>query len=64
LFESKISRKTKEVRTPCELQPGDSVLANRDSSITLGMGEAHKPGYKWYSDVEDYRHTMCALCVA
>jgi 5-methylcytosine-specific restriction enzyme B len=55
---SKITKKSKELWTLMELEPGDLVFANRGTSEILGLGTVVEPGYDWRPDRETHRHIL------
>ena len=55
---SKLSVKANEVWTFRELEPGDTVIANRGTSQVVGIGTVIEPGYLWRPEREVYKHTV------
>ena len=55
---SKLSVKANEVWTFRELEPGDTVIANRGTSQVVGIGTVIDPGYVWRPEREVYKHTV------
>ncbi|MBO0729010.1 MAG: AAA family ATPase [Acidimicrobiaceae bacterium] len=55
---SKLSVKANEVWTFRELEPGDTVIANRGTSQVVGIGTVIEPGYVWRPEREIYKHTV------
>ena len=55
---SKLSVKANEVWTFRELEPGDTVIANRGTSQVVGIGTVIEPGYLWRTEREVYKHTV------
>jgi 5-methylcytosine-specific restriction protein B len=55
---SKLSVKANEVWTFRELEPGDTVIANRGTSQVVGIGTVIEPGYVWHPEREVYKHTV------
>ena len=53
-----IQRKSKEVWTLLELEPGDIVVANQGMSKILAIGEVINPGYFWNPNRADHKHTV------
>lgn len=53
-----VSRKANELWTLRELQPGDTVIANRGTEHLLGVGTVNDTGYVWHSERAEYRHTV------
>lgn len=56
--EAQVSRKSNELWTLMELEPGDRVIANRGVSEILAIGTVTADGYTWRPDREEYRHTL------
>ena len=56
--EHHVSRKANELWTLMELQPGDTVIANRGVSEVLGVGTVNDVGYVWRPEREQYKHTV------
>jgi 5-methylcytosine-specific restriction protein B len=56
--ESQVTRKSNELWTLMELEPGDKVVANRGTSEILGIGTVTDGGYEWRPDREEMRHTV------
>jgi 5-methylcytosine-specific restriction protein B len=50
--------KANEVRTFRELEPGDTVIADRGTSQVVGIGTVIEPGYAWRPEREVYKHTV------
>jgi 5-methylcytosine-specific restriction protein B len=55
---SKLSVKANEVWTFRELEPGDTVIANRGTSQVVGIGTVIEPGYVWRPEREVYKNTV------
>ena len=55
---SKLSVKANEVWTFRELEPGDTVIANRGTSQVVGIGTVTEPGYVWRPEREVYKNTV------
>ena len=55
---SKLTVKANEVWTFRELEPGDTVIANRGTNEVVGIGTVVEPGYVWRPDREVYKHTV------
>jgi 5-methylcytosine-specific restriction enzyme B len=55
---SKLSVKANEVWTFRELEPGDTVIANRGTSQVVGIGTVIEPGYVWRPERDEYKHTV------
>jgi 5-methylcytosine-specific restriction enzyme B len=55
---SKLSVKANEVWTFRELEPGDTVIANRGTSQVVGIGTVIEPGYVWRPERKVYKHTV------
>jgi 5-methylcytosine-specific restriction protein B len=55
---SKLSMKANEVWTFRELEPGDTVIANRGTSQVVGIGTVIEPGYVWRPEREVYKNTV------
>jgi len=53
-----LSKKSNELWTLMELEPGDIVIANRGTSQVLAIGEVVEPGYTWNGERPEYRHTV------
>lgn len=58
LTPSMITRKSNELWTLMELEPGDFVVANRGISKVQAVGEVVEPGYEWSEEREHYRHLV------
>ena len=56
--EPQISRKSNELWTLTELEPGDKVIANRGVSEVLAVGTVNDVGYVWRPERPVYRHTL------
>jgi len=56
--EQQVSRKANELWTLRELQPGDTVIANRGTEYLLGVGTVNDIGYEWNDGRAEYRHTV------
>lgn len=56
--ERQVSRKANELWTLRELQPGDTVIANRGVSELLGVGTVNDVGYAWRPERPEYKHTV------
>lgn len=55
---SSVVRKSNELWTLTELEPGDVVVANKGTSKVLAIGEVVEPGYRWRPERGEYRHTL------
>jgi 5-methylcytosine-specific restriction enzyme B len=55
---SKLSVKANEVWTFRELEPGDTVIANRGTSQVVGIGTVIEPGYLWRPERGVYKNTV------
>ena len=55
---SKLSVKANEVWTFRELEPGDTVIANRGTNQVVGIGTVIEPGYLWHPEREVYKNTV------
>jgi 5-methylcytosine-specific restriction protein B len=53
-----LKRKSNEVWTLTELEPGDIVIANKGTSKILAVGEVVEPGYEFMSEREEYKHIV------
>jgi 5-methylcytosine-specific restriction protein B len=56
--EQQVSRKANELWTLKELQPGDTVIANRGTEYLLGVGTVNDVGYAWRPERAEYKHTV------
>lgn len=56
--EQQVSRKANELWTLMELQPGDTVLANRGTTELLAVGTVNATGYVWRPEREHFKHTL------
>ncbi|OMC38981.1 hypothetical protein A5740_02765 [Mycobacterium sp. GA-1841] len=56
--EQQVSRKANELWTLRELQPGDTVIANRGTGCLLGVGTVNDIGYVWHPERTEYKHTV------
>ncbi|MDI1290115.1 MAG: hypothetical protein PSX37_09245 [bacterium] len=56
--EQQVSRKANELWTLRELQPGDTVIANRGTEYMLGVGTVNDVGYIWHPERAEYKHTV------
>ena len=56
--ESQLTKKSNELWTLMELEPGDKVIANRGISEVLAIGTVNDTGYQWRPDREEYKHTL------
>ncbi|MBB3086557.1 AAA family ATPase [Geodermatophilus sabuli] len=56
--EAQVSRKSNELWTLVQLQPGDKVVANRGVSEVLAIGTVTEEGYSWRKERPEYRHTV------
>lgn len=56
--QSQITRKSNELWTLMELEPGDRVVANRGTSEILAVGTVNDDGYSFRADRPEYRHTL------
>src|SRR5690606_32843132 len=41
-----------------ELQPGDTVIANRGTTEILAIGTVNDTGYQWRPERTEYQHTV------
>lgn len=55
---TKLSQKSKELWTLRELEPGDTVVANKGISKILAIGKVEEPVYEWNEERNDYRHIV------
>ena len=55
---SKLSVKANEVWTFRELEPGDTVIANRGTNQVVGIGTVVEPGYVWRPEREVCKNTV------
>ena len=55
---SQVTRKSNELWTLMELEPGDRVVANRGTSEVLAVGTVNDDGYVFREDRPEYRHTL------
>lgn len=55
---AKITEKANELWTLKELQPGDTVLANRGTSRIAGIGRVKDPVYQFRPELGEYGHTV------
>ena len=55
---SKLSVKANEVWTFRELEPGDTVIANRGTNQVVGIGTVVEPGYVWRPERAVYKNTV------
>ena len=53
-----IVRKSNELWTLTELEPGDLVVANQGTSKILAVGEVVEPGYQWREERPVFQHTV------
>jgi 5-methylcytosine-specific restriction protein B len=53
-----LTLKARELWTLRELQPGDTVIANRGGGAVVGVGTVVEPAYIWRPDRDDYKHTV------
>ncbi len=53
-----VTRKSNELWTLMELDPGDIVIANRGTSAVVGIGKVNDTGYVFRPEREEYRHTL------
>ena len=53
-----VTRKSNELWTLTELEPGDLVVANQGTSKVLAVGEVVEPGYEWREDRGVMKHTV------
>lgn len=56
--EQQVSRKSNELWTLTELEPGDKVVANRGTAEVLAVGTVNDAGYVWRPERAEYRHTL------
>lgn len=56
--QSQITRKSNEMWTLMELEPGDRVVANRGTSEVLAVGTVNDDGYRYRDDRAEYKHTL------
>lgn len=52
------TRKSNELWTLMELEPGDLIVANRGTSAVVGIGTVNDAGYAYRPEREEYRHTL------
>lgn len=55
---SKLTVKANEVWTFRQLEPGDTVIANRGTNQVVGIGTVTEPGYVWRPERQVYKHTV------
>ena len=53
-----VTRKSNELWTLRELEPGDLVVANKGTTKVLAVGEVVEPGYQYRDDRPEYKHTV------
>jgi 5-methylcytosine-specific restriction protein B len=53
-----LRKKSNEVWTLAELEPGDVIIANQGTSKVLAVGTVVEPGYEWRPERAEYRHTV------
>jgi len=53
-----IKKKSKEVWTLVELEPGDVVVANNGTSKIVAVGEVVEPGYEYRAERSEYKHVV------
>ena len=56
--ENQVSRKSNELWTLMELEPGDKVIANRGIGEILAIGTVTDAGYLWRPEREEFKHTL------
>jgi 5-methylcytosine-specific restriction enzyme B len=56
--ESQVTRKSNELWTLMELEPGDKVIANRGVGEVLAIGTVTNAGYQWRPDRTEFQHTL------
>lgn len=56
-LEAQVRRKSNELWTLMDLEPGDKVVANRGVSEVLAVGTVNDVGYVWHPDRSEYKHT-------
>jgi 5-methylcytosine-specific restriction enzyme B len=56
--EAQVARKSNELWTLMELQPGDKIVANRGIREVLAVGTVNETGYGWHPERSEYRHTL------
>lgn len=56
--QSSVTKKAGELWTLMELEPGDTVVANRGTSEILAVGEVVEPAYGWRPQRETNKHTV------
>lgn len=56
--EAQVTRKSKELWTLMELQPGDKIVANKGIREVLAVGTVTEAGYEWRSERGEYKHTL------
>ena len=56
--EPQVTRKSNELWTLMDLQPGDKVIANRGISEILAIGTVNDQGYQWRPDRDSFKHTL------
>ncbi len=54
----KTTEKVGEIWTLLELEPGDTIVANRGTKAVVGIGKVVEPGYIWRPDRRTYKHTV------
>ncbi len=55
---AQVSRKSNELWTLLELEPGDKVVANRGTGEVLAIGTVNDVGYAWRPERPEHRHTL------
>jgi 5-methylcytosine-specific restriction protein B len=56
--QSQVTRKSNELWTLMDLEPGDRVVVNRGISEVLAVGTVNDEGYLYRDDRPEYRHTL------
>ncbi len=56
--QSQVTRKSNEMWTLMELEPGDQVVANRGTSEVLAIGTVNEDGYRYRPERSEYKHTL------
>jgi 5-methylcytosine-specific restriction protein B len=52
------TKKSNELWTLMELEPGDVVVANKGQSKVLGVGQVIEPGYEFRPERPEFKHTV------
>jgi 5-methylcytosine-specific restriction protein B len=53
-----LTRKSKEVWTLQQIEPGDLIIANRGTSHILAVGEVLEPTYEWAGENNEHPHRI------